>query len=1521
MTSSTYLPRSFDHLGTLSAKLRDLQGYGTLARELIQNADDAPASWMGFDIRPDALIVDNDGVFAACVDIRASKCTWSSDGLHDHTCDFHRFRRIGSGDKRLHEGTTGAFGIGFIAVYQLTDHPELISAGQHWLLHEQRSETQRIEICGGCHSCSNPDLPGTRLILPFVRDRASPLRQALKADTVPENVTARLLEELERSLPVAMLFLKNLSTIHITGSGRAQQTFERVSDKDTLIVSRGESADDRVWHLIRGNFQDEAARLRHQHPGLIEDKRSAEVVIALPTEELIEGLLCAYLPTEERSGLPFHVNADFFTSSDRKHVILNNDYQSQWNREALLTAARAIADATPRLTRVLGGERFWHLVSALEALARSVRRDSRDSVWTEFWSSFEVALRMESVILTSSHEWTTVGSGVVVLMQSEQASNASVLEGLGIKLVTEDLRPYQGILRSLGVPILDITTLCSTLIDKGLDKPVHLNSLPSCLTSVFGREALWTEIAILLGQQEGKPHAKRAAERHLRAIALAPTIDNFLYPSQDLFCADTSTSQLFHPLRLATPFLEQTEAAFRPLSYLCRRFEVVDAVEALEGVDFRLIQRLYTEGRLPLVRLMEWFENRREQIVNDEDLRQRLAKLPIYPSAGQLHALTNLVLPGDFEDPLGLTSLVNIEALGGRRAFLVDLDIAELSFRTYILDHLSRALENEALGPKLRHDAVALLADQLGTLIDDDKIHQVLTSVRLIRCTDRQYRRAKNCYFPDNIVHEVLERNANVIVLPKGRKAAVRKLYEWLGVASTPRLHDIVQSVQRTVDGPFSDTAAVRIRKIVAYLGLRFEASEERSELTPLQSIEWLPARGDKTQWYQPDSLYAPYRSYLVDSQAAILDIHKPNRELLNFLGIHINPSPDLVVRHLLDRAEKEVPVNTEVYRFLNDNIDDPVVEQLRSAKCLSFEGGYRSPDHVFWGEPFLGRYRWHLPEGLRAFEPLLRRIGVKDTPDHDDVLGVLHDISAEFSDTNSPLDDDAYTVLMHCWKILEETLNKEDIAIGTLMALRNNKVIPNRDRILYSPIWFFFENRPGLADKFGDFLIHNVISRALGTEQAFLAAGVRPLSSAVELRLLRNEEPGENLNTRKLLSQRREEIARVLSVRMASQDVRSALCRLSTLKCMSATSLEVKYRLVFSDNVKQSQAELVRAVYQPRSHSLWATYPNGRPPWAPLARELASALCPEEDPGIFAAGLKEVLAAETTDEAATVLDDLGFARLDTSVVESPPSQEAAVHLGIAAPIDDEELPPHRAGDAAQPGMAPTGNTTKVDGLRGARYPVGSSTPVPRAAGVSSRVGSNAQPGGSASQPAATSAADPAPSVGGRDVREGVGRASRRTERGTRPRGGRKFVSYVALSPEGEAESDPDGLTRKERMDLEDAAIRKILEREPELDRTPANNPGFDLTEPGPDGRPIRWIEVKAMKGTLEDRPVGLTRTQFRFSQEQGEAFWLYVVQRAGSPEQANVVRIQDPAGRAKTFTLDRGWRHVGVEGPIRTET
>jgi hypothetical protein len=139
----------------------------------------------------------------------------------------------------------------------------------------------------------------------------------------------------------------------------------------------------------------------------------------------------------------------------------------------------------------------------------------------------------------------------------------------------------------------------------------------------------------------------------------------------------------------------------------------------------------------------------------------------------------------------------------------------------------------------------------------------------------------------------------------------------------------------------------------------------------------------------------------------------------------------------------------------------------------------------------------------------------------------------------------------------------------------------------------------------------------------------------------------------------------------------------------------------------------------------------------------------------------------------------------------------------------------------------------------------------------------------------------------------------------------RVFISYVAVHREDESDEDPDGLDHEERLRLEEAAIGRILEEEPQLSRTPTNNPGFDLVELNAAGRTMRYVEVKAMTGKLTDRPVGLSHTQFVAAQEFGDQYWLYVVEEAGIDGAARILRIRDPAGSTRTFTFDHGWTAV----------
>lgn len=148
-----------------------------------------------------------------------------------------------------------------------------------------------------------------------------------------------------------------------------------------------------------------------------------------------------------------------------------------------------------------------------------------------------------------------------------------------------------------------------------------------------------------------------------------------------------------------------------------------------------------------------------------------------------------------------------------------------------------------------------------------------------------------------------------------------------------------------------------------------------------------------------------------------------------------------------------------------------------------------------------------------------------------------------------------------------------------------------------------------------------------------------------------------------------------------------------------------------------------------------------------------------------------------------------------------------------------------------------------------------------------------------------------------------------------------EFFSYLKTHPvEVEDDEFSDSETHEQRMRVEAVAIEHILKLEPDLLRTPAGNKGFDLCGTGESGLPNRWIEVKAMVGTLASHPVGMSKAQFEKAMKEKSNFWLYIVENATS-EEPRILKIQDPAGNARTFTFDEGWREIAMVSQVNVET
>jgi hypothetical protein len=1528
-TGKKYRRRGINHLGFMEAKLRDLRGFATLAHELIQNADDAhDATTIVFDIREDALIVDNNGVFSDCGSVDEDTCQWKQDPEKNHYCDFHRFQDIASADKRIEEDTTGAFGIGFIAVYQITDHPELISNKRHWILQEEASENERIEECPGCNRCTRSALPGTRFILPWATDKKSAIRKALRAEIVTPRMKDALIEELQKSLPVAMIFLKKINSIEIKKNGRLLKRLERFFDQGRLTIRDVDSRKEVRWTILEGDFEEAATRIRNQNEGMIEEKRSHVVKIAVPDKLIANGLLCACLPTEQNTGLPFHINADFYTSSDRKKIIMANDYQSDWNRAAIEGASKCLAESFDVLPDQCGHKYLWEMIVSVFTVSQSAQKGERDGSFRSFWDDLHPALCDSPVVFTESGIWTRPGE-VFLLVSDNEEEALPLFEMLDMEIIHHDIRSLVYRVKyaeDLKINRLELDHLVDALQDHGFDERVEYSSLPELLQQESGLFLLYNEILRLLNRQQSKDK-KRELEQDLRKCAVIFGRDKALWPVHQIFYTDVETVALFDHFGGAVPFAEDFGEDYSQILRLCPRFTCTAAIQYLKS--------MFTQPEPPLlprevsVRFIEWFETRKIEILASPTLKMDLVALPIYAGADGLHPLTQLALPGDFEDPLGFSSFVDLRLLGHLRDFLEAIGANRLTLSIYARDHVPRAFSANEPSPEQKRLLVKLLSRELAKLKEDN--HEILSALQplpFVECADQEFRRPTLVYFAEEAVRKILGDAAPIALLPAENKSTVTDFYEWAGVARQPRSMDIMKVVRHLIHEPPVEASIKTIADVCQFLGEKYKNETEPDALIEdLRSIRWLPVKGQRAQWCQPKETFTVFREYLFATQANFLNLPLPIQQsavaFFALIGVKTEPTPELVVKHLLNCSSEGIDVNREVYSYLMDRATEQIINRLRDKSCLSLGGGrYVSPDKVYWSCHPFGRYRHELSSELRKYNEFLGKLGVREAPGPKDAMLVLQEISTEFGSGNRVLDSDVKTVCLACWKMLTEALTTEIVTQQEIHDFAEKKrLIPDARDLLNPPEHIFFEDRAGIGAKFGEFLKYNTIPRTQGAWQAMAAAGVRPLSEAVQVRLLESADPCRDEEMESRFANRKHLIERVLE---PHKEIIIHRDLFSILECRRTTDLKIQFVLAAFNTHKFSPPESVPAFCDRNEALLYFVRRNGTIPWTSIARELALAIAPDGDPGLLASGLKDVLSADSEASAQMILDELGYAPLD--IIDVKPAEGPTV-TELGSPMPPDFVPPE-----VTSGLQVDGKTMDAGGeAAGGEI---SQPESPEVQGNAVGTGSLEKPveGDISAGEALKGIFGPAgvPETGGdsgvgvdtepREVENGEGTHTPRKDKESKKKQvKRKNILRSIVYPEGaltgEDEEDPDKAEHRSQVD--EAGIRCVVEYEKKQGRFPRvmphKNPGYDIESKDKWGDIERYIEVKSLSDQWIIGNAVLSKTQFDKATELDDRFWLYVVERAEAGD-ARLHRIQNPANRVDQFVFDDHWMALALQ-------
>jgi hypothetical protein len=290
--------------------------------ELLQNADDAGASWFEARIEPDAITIRHDGAPFSLLDLVG-------------------VLSIGQTTKRAEQ--IGFFGVGFKSVYEVCERPRIRSGALAIeIAHVSIPRTLSQEVDGE-----------TTLELPL-SDRALAPRVLARALAMP---------------PETLLTLSHVGALRVVGGATGRAWRRELDGTRAALVG---DDDVRRFAIERGRFRFEGPREEGR-------ARECELLVAAALEEetssapagpserlgVVRGpTLYAFLPTAERTGLRVLVHARFDVTLDRERLELD----SAWNAALLAEVGRALARLVVR-----SGTHGLASVSTREELSPAMR--------------------------------------------------------------------------------------------------------------------------------------------------------------------------------------------------------------------------------------------------------------------------------------------------------------------------------------------------------------------------------------------------------------------------------------------------------------------------------------------------------------------------------------------------------------------------------------------------------------------------------------------------------------------------------------------------------------------------------------------------------------------------------------------------------------------------------------------------------------------------------------------------------------------------------------------------------------------------------------------------------------------------------------------------------------------------------------------------------------------------------------------------------------------------------------------
>ena len=1518
-----------DLLGNIKSHLASLQGYDVMALELLQNADDAKADEVHFDICDDGLYIYNNRAFSYCGDLNG-ECLWlTNDG---YACDFHRITNVGSGGKAVKSENIGRFGIGFVSSYQVTDNPQITSSGL--------TLTLQPEIASWKYTPS-PDTTGTRFLLPWAKNPKSQGRMRLATGHITDKLIEQLALEFQQSIKKSLLFLKHLRKAIVSRNGAMllSCSIERVGAETVrLIHAPDDYSED--WLLLSGDATEAAEQLYSRSEILLQQNRSPKFTVAIrkTPETLDEGLLYAFLPTAQASGLPLHINGDFFPETDRKEVVFKgNQYQQHWNEMLIHESASLLANNSKFLLEELGDQAFWTLIQ--RAFRFTSSQLGYPDIYETYWKKLKDKLFNEAIVRTSDGS-LELAKFTCITKPGFDSQQKYLLRLLNIRVVDSSLNSYRDVLANLKAQHLSL----AILVDKLKNRLDFIPAKERTLEAFYS--PLWKIIEGLISANSSKSSAsEKIVVTRLQCLSIFLTVNS--KPAQLQGCrvlpdtmAIVNFQQGLPGLNLLTPELDEypnIKALVKELS----ANDVIAHMESAQQIEF--LSSSLKKGRLDILKavysaLLEFDDSGLSQ--SDLD---RLAQIPLWPSGKEMIKSSEALLPGNYQDPFSQAKLINVDVLNKRtRSFLRNkLNVEEQTLGAFIQKILPRYFDetgprNAELMPKL----FAELQVHSDEILADTASSRSLRDLPLIPTKSGDWSSVSNVLYESEETRELIGGADEIWVdssyFPQNRQRAFKEFLFELGVPSQPPARLLVDRVLfLTEKHTPSDTGTLSVVERCFYaLAELFDSHESRaiveSAISSLEYTPCLPAMHTSENWFEPANLFSPSQYAAFSTQGDVAPVlrfrnwKRMSRNFLETLGLTMEPNTWTVVLHLKECVKENIDPSIETYKILNSRLDElrgnysSVLEEFRNSASIYVDAlnAYIGPSKLFFSNPKLGSLCYQVPKQFVNYSSLLDEFGVREAPESRDFIQVILDISSK--GVWLDLSKEYQQIYLYCFQQIR--LAVEELSEGELDRLKESQCLVSKVGVFAYPDELLMADSAWHQSFFGDELDTALYDYQPEDVPLLKALGVASLREMCGVEM--SQVAGEMAPCTEMQKQFRLHAGTIQrSLYNYPSSLASAVGKAAAAASIfTVEQLKVVATVDICGDAHRSPEVTADTHYLGDANKLYILPNLGRKRWSKLLEVFLHSCLPgssgESVPQIIL-GLSKLMDLSASDAAEDQTDagikPLSQTELETLEGVTSPNVESEDDESVI-PFDDSDS--YSTSEVEADEIYPQPNAQQADSA----VPHGSTLPPTeydsnQVADINYSSSPSSSRSSSSSRPSSTQVSE--------QHTEKTGRSQQKAEH--KKARDHQLLSYVRSGSESNSESENGSDKHRQNLAIEAIARDAVCKYELLRGRIPKEmsqtHPGYDIESTDTHTGEIRYIEVKGKSGAWDAAGVGISHTQYQFAARESDRFWLYVVENAGNGHNPIVHPLQSPTSHIDSYMFDKNWKQAVIkeeESPAR---